>query len=165
MALKIANCIITPPNNDFTILYVKTKAFNDLSLPGKTLSEGDDVQALLKEAVKDKTGIIINHFKDNPLNISYEAKGELFERVIYAVSEHEGVPLGKEDMQRYGTAIYSPNLLYTSDWQAKQGHKIAPGIRQTIIHYYATLPDFSDHFPDFTPLTEDNLEELCTKVD
>jgi hypothetical protein len=162
MTIEIANCIITPPGNDTTVLFVKTKVFNDLSLPGKTITEGVDVKKLLIEAIKDKTDITVKGFKGIFYKIAYEAHGETFSRSIYVASDHKGVPTTRGDMNKFSIEIYSPRILFEDDWQLKRGFKLAPGIGKSILRYYQGIDNFRELYPDFVPLDSINIEEAVT---
>ncbi len=164
MTIEVANCIITPPNDNITVLYVKTKAFNDLSLPGMTVVEGMDVKDALVASIVEKTGIAIYGFDDRTLDVPFEVGEKKFKRLVYIASDYKGAPTTKGGLDKYGIEIYVPTLLFDSDWKVKATRKIAPGVAETLVRYYAGIPDFSERSPSFIPLTAGNLDEICADL-
>lgn len=159
MAIQVLNCIITPPYDPFTILFVKTKTYNDLSLPGKTALYGVDNKELLTESIKEKSDVSIDTYKDTTFSVEYEVGGEKFERIIFVAGEYTGIPTTRGDMTKYGIEIYGPRLIFTPEWEIKRGYKFAPGIRQVVMKYYATVPGIEERYPEFRALSEAKEDE------
>ena len=164
MATQIANCIITPPNDNITILYVMTKAFNDLSLPGMSVVEGTDVKDSLVASIVEKTGIAIYGFEERTLTVPFEVGEKKFERLVFIANDHKGAPTTKGDLEKYGIEIHIPFLLFKADWKVKPGHKMAPGVVETIVRYYAGIPDFNERCHGFLPLNPDTVDEICANL-
>lgn len=140
---------------------VKTAAFNDLSLPGKTIIGNLDIESFLIQAVKEKTNILINSFEDKIYEIAYEKNGQLFERTVLVVSHCEGVPTILGDAKKYGIGVFRPDIIFTPEWQVKKEYLLAPGIRKTLLTYYADLPDLKEKYPSHLPLSQDEVAEIC----
>jgi ADP-ribose pyrophosphatase YjhB (NUDIX family) len=161
MKIRIANCIITPPHDATTVLFVRTKEFDDLSLPGKVIKWGENVEKNLLIAIKEKTNVSVDGFVGMPFHVSYEAKGKVFDRAVYVSGVHKGAPTTKGDMDKFDIEIYSPRILFTHDWKLKKEFLLAPGIGHTVMTYYAGLTDLRERYPEHEPLNKNNVEEFC----
>lgn len=159
--IRIANCIIPRPGDKSIILSFKTMAFNDYSLPGKTLREAGDVKGFLIESVREKTGINITSFEDRVYTISYEKKGQLYERTVLVVSHCEGVPIALGDREKYGVGVFKPDITFTPEWKTRKEYLLAPGIHKTLLTYYADLPDLKEKYPDHLPLLPEDIDKIC----
>ena len=140
---------------------VKTAAFNDLSLPGKTIKGNVDIASFLIDSVKEKTNIVISSFEDRIYEIAYEKNRQLFERTVLVVSHCEGVPTTMGDRQKYGVGVFRPDIIFTPDWQVKKECLLAPGIRKTLLTYFADLPDLKEKYPGYAYLNQDEVAEIC----
>lgn len=158
--IRIANCIIPRPSDKSIILSVKTMAFNDYSLPGKTINGNIDIESFLVEAVQEKTNIVISSFESKLYEIAYEKKGQLFERTVLVVEHCEGVPTTMGDREKYGVGVFKPDITFTSDWQDKKTYLLAPGMHKTLLTYYADLTDLEEKYPDYLPLRQEEIEAM-----
>lgn len=158
--IRIANCIIPRPSDKSIILSVKTMAFNDYSLPGKTLTGNEDIRDFLIEAVEEKTSIQISSFEEKLYEIGYERNGQLYERSILIVDYCEGVPTNMGDRERYGIGVFRPDITFTTDWQDKKSYLLAPGIHKALLTYYADLPDLQEKHPDHLSLSREVMSEV-----
>lgn len=161
--IKIANCIIPRQSDRSIILSVKTMAFNDYSLPGQTMRGIADIGDFLINSVKEKTNIIISSFENKLYEIAYEKNGQLYERSVLVVDECEGVPTTMGDREKYGIGVFRPDLTFTKDWHDKKTYLLAPGIYKTLLTYYADLPDLKEKYPDYVPLNQEEVEEMCRR--
>ena len=158
--IRIANCIIPRPSDKSIILSVKTMAFNDYSLPGKTINGNVDIESFLVEAVQEKTNIVISSFENKLYEIAYEKKGQLFERTVLVVDHCEGVPTTMGDREKYGVGVFKPDITFTPDWQDKKTYLLAPGMHKTLLTYYADLTDLEEKYPDYLPLRQEEIEDM-----
>ncbi len=163
--IKLANCIVPRPGDKSIILSVKTMAFNDYSLPGKTMRGITDIESFLIDSVKEKTNIVISSFENKLYEIAYEKNGQLFERSVLVVDSCEGVPTTMGDGEKYGIGVFRPDLTFTTDWQDKKTYLLAPGIHKTLLSYYADLPDLKEKYPDYLPLNQDEVGEMCRRFE
>lgn len=162
--IRIANCIIPRPGDRSIILSFKTMAFNDYSLPGKTLKGDMDVKAFLSRSVKEKTGISISDFEEKTYKISYEKRGQLYERTVLVVGQCEGVPISLGDREKYGIGVFKPDITFTTDWKTRKEYLLAPGIHKTLLTYYADLPDLKQKYPDHQPLLPEDIDSICSST-
>jgi len=160
--IRIANCIIPRPGDKSIVLSFKTMAFNDYSLPGKTLREEGNIEDFLVDSIREKTGIIINAFEEKIYEIAYEKKGQLYERKVLVVSHCEGVPIAMGDREKYGIGVFKPDITFTPQWKLKPEYLLAPGIHKTLLTYYADLPDLQGKYPQYLPLNADDIDRICS---
>ncbi|MDH3975648.1 MAG: hypothetical protein OEV42_15325 [Deltaproteobacteria bacterium] len=159
--IRIANCIIPRPGDRSIILSIKTMAFNDYSLPGKTMKEDSDIEGFLIESVREKTGISIDAFEEKVYLLSYEKRGQLYERTVLVVSHCEGVPISLGDREKYGIGVFKPDITFTPQWKTKKEYALAPGIYKTLLTYYADLPDLKEKYPEYLPLDPEDVGTIC----
>ena len=160
--IKIANCIIPRPGDKSTVLSFKTMAYNDYSLPGKTLKDGMDVKSFLIESIREKTGISIIAFEEKVYTISYEKNGQFYERTVLVVNHCEGVPIAMGDRDKYGIGVFKPDITFTPEWKVKKEYILAPGIHKTLLTYYADLPDLNQKYPQYLPLKSEDIDRICS---
>ncbi len=163
--IRIANCIIPRPGDKSVILSVKTMAFNDFSLPGKTIKGETDIQGFLIDSVQEKTNIVISSYEDKLYEIAYEKNGQLFERTVLVVENCEGVPTTMGDREKYGIGVFSPGITFTPEWQTKKDYLLAPGVQKTLLTYYADLPDLKEKYPRHSTLCSEEVGEICRQFE
>ena len=163
--IRIANCIIPRPSDRSVILSVKTMAFNDYSLPGKTLKGESDIEGFLVESVFEKTNIEIEGFEEKILEIAYEKRGQLFERTILIVKDCKGVPTTMGDREKYGIGVFRPDINFLPQWQDKGSYVLAPGMYKTLLTYYADIPDINEMYPNYEPLCRELIDDLCRRFE
>lgn len=159
--IRIANCIIPRPNDRSVVLSVKTVAFGDLSLPGKTITGNVDIERFLIDSVKEKTNIIIESFENELYEIAYEKNGQLFERSVLVVKECRGVPTTMGDREKYGIGVFRPDIIFTPDWQIRKEYLLAPGVRKTLLTYYADVDSIRGKYPSYAHLDKEHVNEIC----
>jgi len=158
----IVNCIIASPQDESRVMFVRTKKFRDLSLPGALVPDGANARDLLVASVKDRTGITIECFKRQTYDVPFSSKDTEFNRTVYVSESNSGTPTTMGDMNKYGIEIYSPDLLFNKDWTVKKMYKLAPGIHKTLLLYYIDVAaTITSRFPSYTPLKEVNMEKVC----
>jgi hypothetical protein len=163
--IRIANCIIPRQSDKSVILSVKAVAFNDYSLPGKTIKGNVDIETFLIDSVQEKTEILISSFENKLYEIAYEKNGQLFERSVLVVDHCEGVPTTNGDREKYGIGVFRPDITFTPDWQDKNTYLLAPGIHKTLLTYYSDLPDLKEKYPNHLSLCQDEVSEMCRRFE
>ena len=164
--IRIANCIIPRPSDKSVVLAVRTAAFNDYSLPGKTVKGDVEIEKFIIDSVKEKTNIVISSFEKTLYEIAYEKNGQLFERTVLVVEHCDGVPTTRGDREKYGIGVFRPDLTFTPDWQDRNTYLLAPGIYKTLLTYYADQPDLiQEKYPHYRPLCLDEVGEICRRFE
>ena len=148
----VVNCIISNPHDACTLLFVRTKKYNDLSLPGTYVPEGANGRDLLVKSVTERTGITIECFKRNIYETVFKINNDEFKRVVYVSDSHSGTPTTRGDMTKYGIEIFPPDLIFNKDWTPKKDKRFAPGVLEVLLKYYADVDGLAVKYPKHTPL-------------